>query len=155
MSPKVLLSERVPTCLAKVAEGPCGKGHPICNRCWPFSSEEDREAIKAEYNFGKDQPFCIAGGCWEVVRLSGEARDNSMCHKCYTAQPHHRDATRSRSPRRSAQSSSSTDNVADFVTEVRHNLLVWKRQAAAMAVTADRLEEVLLKIDSEREARPI
>ena len=155
MSLKVVLSERVPTCLAKVAKGPCGKGHPICNRCWPFSSEEDREAIKAEYNCGKEQPFCIAGGCWEVVRLSGEARDNSMCHKCYTAQPHHRDATRSRSPRRSAQSSSSTDNVADFVTEVRHNLLLWKRQAAAMQVTADRLEEMMLKIDSERGARSI
>ena len=129
-----------------------------------MSSEADREAIKAEYNVGKDQPFCIAGGCWEVVRLSGEARDNNMCHTCYTgpahaADPSHhtRDDTPSRSPvlipvRRSAPSSSSTDNVADLVAEVRQDFLLWRRQAAAMRATADRLEEVVMKIDRDRVA---
>ena len=156
-------SGRVTVCLAKLAES-CGGGYPICRRCWPLSSEADREAIKAEYNVGKDQPFCIAAACWQMVRLSGEARDNSMCHTCYTgpahaADPsrHTRDDTRSRSPvlipvRRSAPSSSSTDNVADLVAEVRQGLALWRRQAAALRATADRLEEVVQKIDSERVA---
>ena len=157
-------SHRASICLAKLAEGACGGGYPICKRCWPLSSEADREAIKAEYNVGKDQPFCIAAACWQMVRLSGEARDANVCHTCYNGPAHAsdpsrhtRDDTRSRSPvlipvRRSAPSSSSTDNVADLVAEVRQDILLWRRQAAAMRATADRLEEIVLKIDSERVA---
>ena len=65
--------------------------------------------------------------------------------------------TRSRSPvlipvRRSAPSSSSTDNVADLVAEVRAGVQLWRRQAAAMRATADRLKEVVMKIDRDRVA---
>ena len=148
-------SGRVTLCLAKLAES-CAGGYPICKRCWPLSSEADREAIKAEYNIGKEQPFCTAAACWQVVRLSGETRDNNMCHTCYTC-PARSTPDRSRSPapipvRRSAPSSSSTDNVADLVAEVRQGLALWRRQAAALRATADRLEEVVQKIDSERVA---
>ena len=151
------------TCLANLAAGACGAGYPICKLCWPKGDEAFRESIKAEYNVGQAQPFCTAANCWQVVRMSGEARDAEMCHNCYynvnqapetpveSRADTHADTradARSRSPRPPWR----PDNVADLVAEARAGIQVWRKQATALQAAADRLEDAVKRVESDRRA---
>jgi len=154
------------TCMANLSAGACGAGFPMCKLCWPKSDEAFRESIKAEYNVDQLQPFCTAANCWQVVRMSGEARDAEKCHNCYfngnlapdaradaRADTHAdtRADARSRSPRPPWR----PDNVADLVAESRAGIQVFRKTATALQAAADRLEEAVKKVESDRLAGSI
>ena len=153
------------TCMANLSAGACGAGYPICKLCWPKSDEAFQESIKAEYNVDQSQPFCTAAGCWQVVRMSGEARDAGMCHNCFFNVPApetradaradtHAETSadaRSRSPRPPWR----PGNVADLVAESRAGIQVYRNAATALQAAADRLEEAVKKVESDRLAGSI